>query len=253
MRKTNPYSKFFTRGLYPRSGGIGDAFWAYHVSNNFGRLLNVDGTCMFKSNEIGWENYRVAYINMYDLKCKAVPIVQFTAVTRAPDSATVYAYGRLFNGTLDWDRNTLWGREPGEGFTFGTGINSYEDIPPELRGTGNIYFKVGTRTDELIMGYLQRANVTPNRSWIAGQPQMFLSWTISDIHRGYGPTTNQDYYLGEAFNYVSPTSWNRTILSDDLMYSVNPPFVVGDLLNGVLTIRWLHNDEGTVYFKIFGV
>jgi len=49
MRQNNPFENFHCFDLLCDDGEPGNAFWGYHVANNFSRLMGVEGTAYFES------------------------------------------------------------------------------------------------------------------------------------------------------------------------------------------------------------
>jgi hypothetical protein len=107
MRKINPWTKFFTADLIPDSDEIGNAFWGYHVANNIGRLLNLDGTVFFgaigtsasKPSEL--YGISVARIPIEMCEFRSAPVVQLAAQVEIPESSgTTKFYGTWDGGQL---------------------------------------------------------------------------------------------------------------------------------------------------------
>lgn len=244
MRKSNAWTKFFTADLIPDENEIGNSFWGYHIANNIGRLLNLDGTVFFSA--IGTSLSKPS--ELYDISVARIPIemcgfstapvIQLAAqVDIPPNPGTMYYTGTFDGGLLnknitDYDRLVQ--------------IRYDNWIFDEGEPLSNCFMKLGTANEVMqILDYAITSMATcvlvdygVNRNVIAGGTAYSYNGEAEAVQCF---RTNND-----GIQTVAPTS-------GESQYTINPVFVEAVIDPTQLKIFWGHDAPGTVYFKIFGV
>lgn len=254
MRRTSPFTRFFTKNIYP-AVGVGDAFWGYHVANNISRLLNVDATLYFEAptpDEPGQPTDALgqsAVLPVGDLKLNFPPVIQFTsAISFNTTFGTILIYGEDRGwGTLEY---TIFENE-GEHFYLSTSVDDGDT--GVLQGGDNWWGVFGNELVDFNVEYTQsRYNaVSDTYSWIA-------YCNFSPQGRGLLGSPKTSHIVGSPLLYV-PDIYNVAYVSattlnfDETRHVINPWWVQGVLSGETLLVTWLHPANGTVYVKIFGV
>lgn len=254
MRRANPFTRFFTKGLYP-GVGIGDAFWGYHVANNIARLLNVDATLYFRAPEpetSGQETSamgQVVVMAIGDLKLTVPPVVQFTSAVEYNTSyGTLLIYGINSGwGTLEY---TLDDPTESAHFYLSTSVN--EGDYGILQGGDNWWGVLG---NELIDFNVETAQRIYNSSYDTYSWVAYCNFSPNGRGLRGSPVSMHMYgtpllFVPDIFNpdYVSAT----TLSFNETRHIINPWWVQGVISGENLVVTWLHPTSGTVYVKIFG-
>jgi len=241
MRKINPWTKFFTADLIPDYGEIGNAFWGYHVSNNIGRLLNLDGTVFFR--EIGTSadkpselyDISVARIPIEMCELRTAPVIQLSAQVEIPEYlGTTKFYGTWDGGQLVSDVGDMdsvisvvydnWGFDEGEPYYNG-------------------FMRVGQSSEVM---QIQNYNVIKiNGSYVVNY--IVQRGAIGGVTASLYTMNQLTYRTNQnGIEFVPP-------VAGESQYILNPVFVEAVVDPTQLKIFWGHDSAGTVYFKIFGI
>lgn len=254
--RTSPFKPLFTKDLVVDQGEPINAFWGYHLANNYTRLMGLDGTVFFGARDLAAPNPQQLYFDVpvSQFSFHAAPIVQlYTSKIQQHVDGTVFFHGYDWGAVMmtdceDWDRmvsikiaNQEKQHEQAEAFH-----NMCEHYV-------NLGIGIGIKTetnDEVLMckkfndGYL--TDQTTGEAWY---------WMQAEVVRGWGWSDPMPQLKGAKVYIAAPdgkmitetvTSYMGTFLSP------NSPLVEGILDAEKLRIRWLHDLPGTVYYKIFG-
>lgn len=276
MKQTNPGNKFFTEDLYPDIDETGNAFWGYHVANNFSRLLSLSGTAYFHAGllpDAGQDLFVDVPIDKYQFE--HAPIVQFWSTEDNYIVSTVYARATT---TID-PIVSSGGRTVYAYPSFGQRLDVvqmvqtyYEDVPGEPVVDSD-YLKIGNTSTELmpIVSFSQtRSGLTPPYTW--------TRWYRA--YRGGLETTPEAYAIDSPIYIVGPNgttgdglswpppesnnkSWGKELSISGSSVRYQPAWVEGYFDSAKLRIRWLRvapsfigggiARAGTVFFRIFGI
>lgn len=242
MRKINPWTKFFSADLIPDENEIGNAFWGYHVANNIGRLLNLDGTVFFNpaGTSTGLELYdkSVARIPIEMCEFRTAPAVQLAAqVDISPTAGTTYFFGTFDGGMLenpisDVDamvsvRYNKWLFDEGEPY-----VNNFMRL-----GTANEIMRINQYFID-VRATCVIANYYVERNAIVGGTAYAYNMGGGEVQ-----VFRTNY---EGIDYVAPSA-------GESQYVLNPIFCEAIIEPTQLKIFWGHDFAGTVYFKLFGI
>jgi hypothetical protein len=239
MRKVNPWTKFFVADLHPDEGEIGNAFWGYHIANNIGRLLNVDGTVFFGG--IGEDRFKpfwlrersIARIPINNLSLNTAPIVQFAVQTEVPESAgSTAVYGTADGGVLLDDISD-------ETYFLRARYSIYGDSSDfEV----NKFMRIGTSAEIMEIYYAS-----------VDRTDGYDTDITLEVGRGLYGGTRSGMLAGSPIYRLPQTSIVEIPpVAGVSQYELNPVYVSGCLDDRVLTIHYGYDHPGTVYFKIFG-
>jgi hypothetical protein len=272
MKPVNVQTEFFTEDLYPEEGETGNAFWGYHIANNFGRLSGIIGTVFFDASQgLFVDNTHSISIPIDRFRFKSAPMCQLTSLE--PD----YSLGTVLTiGTNTAPRG--WGLTPQAYLSYQTPLNIAQEletedpyfVPTIYDPDDRIYIKLGHTSgspahDELmpLISYMQtRSPSIHTLGWWT-----WFRWYI--VGRGGLETTPDNYdaglniyvvgrHGGQTYGsyYTIPegNSWQQIYtFSGNTSDQTQPAWVEAYMDSSALTIRWLKSNPGTVVYRIFGV
>jgi hypothetical protein len=258
--KTSQFKPFFTKDLIVDKGEPVNAFWGYHLGNNYTRLMGVDGTLYFKARrpwnwEQGFEDlYFDVPIGNYGFH--SVPVVQLFNTTIAETSyGTVLAYGLDYGMQLTTDLNQDANRisiyiDPSND-EHGFNANEVENLMRGCKIAGHWFAIMTTVSEELMFVTNYEINYTPVEGMKYGKFNANL-----EVQRGWYVSSPDNHTAGDKV-LIMPNDGVRLI--PDVTTSVgtnlypNSPLVEGIMDTEKLRVRWLYDYPGTVMYKIFGV
>jgi hypothetical protein len=257
--QNNPFSPFFSRNILPDDGEVGNAFWAHHISNNFSRLLSLQGTVYFGSLNSGGDRTGpqcgTAYIPVGMCGFSSPPIVQLAAWQSNPEAlsraeATYQSAGLGLASDI---------RVLDETFSAGGWGDSAKP--------SNMHF-VLNESSVFTFGAEELFYATP------------VSWTEFPNYNSYGDTYHQYEFRFDvrgAFMTRRPFQSGENPYIDDMWieyaaftplwtvsrplivttgavsrYAINPYYVSAKYNGDMVIINWYHDGAGTVAYQIFG-
>lgn len=252
MRKTNPWSKFFLSNLYPFQGEVGNAFWGYHVANDIGRLLNIDGTVFVGPFDWSlYQNGQIAYrqfdIPIESFQFNAAPIVQ------------VWAYSDTISQTVTTDVDPTQAKVTR--LRLETDVNESSPTMDFFAPEGEDDIS-GIDLSGKMISVAESFAVTPTNPTIYTEKILVKSFTVYkkdgwihyslNVNRGEISSIQQYYYQDERLVLMDGAFTTRITNIVEPTYELWPAYVEAFLDQNKLRIRWMLDGGGTVYFKIFG-
>jgi hypothetical protein len=237
MRKTNPWEKVFTRDLIVDDDETANAFWGYHIGNNFGRLLGIDGTLMFEAATPSLTP--TARVGIESLQLTHAPIIQAysrtdflhevtirTVTKELPNAGGGVAIPILTHHTRLWFGPYISQGPPtglplvGDEITVGDNFPSNEEV--------------------MLINEADAFPAVPPTQWLIRYR----------VQRGYRETPIHSYGEDELLYRVTDVTLSDVEVQD--YYKSWPPYLEAFAEQEVVTFKWMIGYGGTVYFKIFG-
>lgn len=268
--------------MYPEFNETGNAFFGYHLANNFSRILALSGTAYFGNTYTPMPNgypARVFDFPIDNMQFTSAPVVQLWSIDDNFTISTVYTRATTVGATLFYDIVNSEITNPQVGIV--TSVWSADGANPPLVGRVGEYLKIGETSSELmqIFDFQQLIAI----DWGAGHLPARYEWQrryvltrgvlSTDIQGSYTAGANI-YHVGEegtailnleAATFANTQSWGQSLSSAGSSISLNPSWVEAYLDPQKLRIRYLNGNyvmsngvpnslqTATVIFRIFGV